>query len=45
MDMLGVKADQSRGIIDPMQGFDAKQMDDSRMRKLAMAVLGREASE
>lgn len=45
MDMLGVKADQSRGIIDPMQGFEAKQMDDSRMRKLAMSVLGREDDE
>ncbi|MBQ4826595.1 DEAD/DEAH box helicase [Leisingera sp. HS039] len=42
MDMLGVKADQSRGIIDPMKGFDAKQMDDGRMKKLAKAVLGRE---
>jgi len=42
LDMLGIKADQSRGITDPMQGFDAKQADDSRIRRLAMAVLGQE---
>lgn len=41
MDMLGVKADQSRGIVDPMLGIEARQQDDSRLRKLAMAVLGR----
>lgn len=28
-------ADRCRGIIDPVQAFDAKQMDDSRIRKLA----------
>jgi len=41
MDMLGIKADQSRGIVDPMLGIEARQQDDSRLRKLAMAVLGR----
>lgn len=41
MDMLGVKADQSRGIVDPMLGFEPRQQDDSRIRRLALSVLGR----
>ena len=45
MDLLGLKADQSRGIVDPMRGYEAKQQDDSRMRKLALSVLGREDDE
>jgi hypothetical protein len=40
MDILGVKSDQSRGITDPTLGMEARQKDDSRMRKLAMEVLG-----
>jgi SNF2 family DNA or RNA helicase len=40
MDILGVKSDQSRGITDPTLGMEARQHDDSRMRKLAMDVLG-----
>ncbi len=39
MDMLGVKADQSRGIIDPMKGVEVKQADDARIRRLAEQVL------
>ncbi|KIC42211.1 hypothetical protein RA27_02105 [Ruegeria sp. ANG-R] len=45
MDMLGVKADQSRGIVDPMKGYEAKHQDDTRIRRLAKAVLGREDDE
>ena len=36
MDILGIKSDQSRGITDPTLGMEARQKDDSRMRKLAM---------
>lgn len=40
MDILGFKSDQSRCITDPTLGMEARQQDDSRMRKLAMEVLG-----
>ncbi len=39
MDILGVKSDQSRGIIDPQRDWEVRQQDTDRMRKLAMRVL------
>lgn len=39
MQMLGVKTDQSRGILDPGQPLRPRTMDDSRIKTLARAVL------
>lgn len=39
LEMLGVKADQSRGITDPGQQMAQKQSDDSRIKRLAEFVL------
>lgn len=39
MEMLGVKADQSRGINDPGQAMPERQADDSRIKRLAQFVL------
>lgn len=39
MSMLGVKASQSRGIVDPMLGVTQQQMDESRVKELARSVL------
>jgi hypothetical protein len=39
MSMLGVKASQSRGIVDPMLGVTQQQMDESRIKELARSVL------
>lgn len=40
MEMLGIKADQARGIVDPGTAPLAKQADDSRIRRLAERVIG-----
>lgn len=41
MDVIGLKADQSRGILDPMSGVVPVYRDESRMKKLAEHYLSR----
>ncbi len=42
LDALGVKTDQSRGIVTPGEAVEQKARDESRMKKLAESVLSNE---
>ncbi len=42
LDILGLKADQAEGIIDPLQGTKVQLSDDSHLKKLAQSFLNKE---
>lgn len=41
IDMLGLKASQARGIVDPLRGIEHVHSDESRLRRLAESYLAR----